>query len=63
MRPSNCQDGLKVLYLHVAAEGGVGSEQDLALFVHTVVHSWQFGRQADLVPAPGVRVQQTGTGL
>lgn len=52
-----------MFYLHVIAESGIGSKQDLALFVHTVVHAWQLGRQADLVTAPGVCVQQTGTGF
>lgn len=52
-----------MLYLHVITERGIGSKQDLALFIHTVVHAWQLGRESDLVTAPGVCVQQTGTGF
>ena len=51
------------LYLHVIAEGSIGSKQYLALFVHTVVHAWQLGWQAYLIPAPWVCVQQTGAGF
>lgn len=52
-----------MFYLHVIAESGIGSKQDLALLIHTVVHAWQLRRKPDLVTAPGVRVKQTGTGF
>ena len=51
------------VYLHVIAEGGVGSKEDLTLFVCTVVHAWQLGWQADLVAASGVCVEQTAAGF
>lgn len=47
-------------YLHVSAEGGVGTEQDLALLVGAVVHPGQLVREAHRVLAPGVRDQQAG---
>lgn len=52
-----------MLYLHVVAEGGVGSKQDLALLVHAVVHARQLGGESHLVAAPGVRVQEAGAGF
>lgn len=45
-------------YLHVSAEGGVGTEQDLALLAGAVVHPRQLVREAHRVLAPGVRDQQ-----
>lgn len=47
-------------YLHVSAEGGVGTEQDLALLTGAVVHPRQLVREAHRVLAPGVRDQQAG---
>lgn len=47
-------------YLHVSAEGGVGTKQDLALLAGTVVHPGQLVREAHRVLAPGVRDQQAG---
>lgn len=52
-----------MLYLHIITESGIGSKQDLALLIYTVVHAWQLRRKPDLVTAPGVCVQQTGTGF
>lgn len=50
-------------HLHVGAEGGVGTEQDLALLMGAVVHPGQLGGQTDFITTPGVSVEQTGTGL
>lgn len=47
-------------YLHVSAEGGVGTKQDLALLAGAVVHPGQLVREAHRVLAPGVRDQQAG---
>lgn len=52
-----------MLHLHFIAESGIGSEQDLTLFVHAVMHPRELGRKPDLVAAPGVRVQQAGAGF
>lgn len=52
-----------MLYLHVIAESSIGSKQDLALFINTIVHAWQLRRKPDLVTAPGVCVEQTSTGF
>lgn len=52
-----------MLHLHFIAESGIGSKQDLALFIHAVMHPWELGRKPDLVAAPGVRMQQAGAGF
>lgn len=47
-------------YLHVSAKGGIGTKQDLALLVGTVVHTRQLVREAHSMLAPGVCDQQAG---
>lgn len=57
------REHLKVFHLHFIAESGIGSKQDLALFIHTVMHAWEFGGKPNLVAASGVCMKQAGTGF
>lgn len=52
-----------MFHLHFIAESGIGSKQNLALFINTVMHAWQFGWKSNLVAASGVRMKQAGTGF